>query len=108
MGIAASTTFLERTTQKNVNVLGANVTPYSPQARQMLENMRAALMARGSDFVTATKQAFGAMWGMVQQQASMLAFSHTFWLLGILFLAALPLLLLMKRPTHRGGGMPAH
>jgi DHA2 family multidrug resistance protein len=108
MGIAASTTFLERSTQKNINVLGAHVNPYNPQTRQMLENMRAALMARGADAATATRQAYGALWGMVQQQASMLAFSHTFWLLAILFLAALPLLLFMRRPTHRGGGMPAH
>ncbi len=108
MGIAASTTMLERITQKNINILGAHVTPYSPQAQQMFENMRAALMARGSDYATATKQAYAAVWGMVQQQSSMLAFSHTFWLLAILFLAALPLLFLMKRPTHRGGGMPAH
>ncbi len=108
MGIAGATTYLERSTQRQVNVLGVHVNPYNPQAQQMLENLRAAMMARGADLATATRQAYAALWGIVQRQASMLAFSETFWALAILFLAALPLLFAMKRPAKRGGAMPAH
>jgi DHA2 family multidrug resistance protein len=108
MGIAGATTLLERSTQAHVNVLGAHVNPYNPQAQQMFENMRAALMARGADMATATKQAYAALWGLVQRQASMLAFSQTFWALAVLFLAALPLLLLMKRPAKGGAAAPMH
>ncbi len=103
IGIAASTTVLERTTQRNINILGAHVTPYNPQTRRMLEDLRAGLMARGADPATAGKQAYEALWGIVRRQASMLAFSHTFWLLAVLFLLALPLLFLMRRPAQRGG-----
>ena len=57
--------------------------------------------------VTATQRAYAALFGMVQQQASMVSFVGLFRLLGVIFLLLLPLVLLMKRP--RGGGpMAAH
>jgi DHA2 family multidrug resistance protein len=108
MGIAAASTYLERRSQVHINVLGVHVNAYNPQAQQMLEGLRATLMARGADAATAMKQAYGAVFGMVQQHAMMLAFLDTFRLLGGVFLVMLPLLLLMRRPTRRGGGMPAH
>jgi DHA2 family multidrug resistance protein len=107
-GIAAATTFLERRTQFQINVLGAHVTPYSETARQALVGARNALMAAGADPVTATQQAYGAVYGTVVRQASMLAFLETFRMLGLIFLALLPLLLLMRRPTQRRGGGPMH
>jgi DHA2 family multidrug resistance protein len=107
-GIAMATTFLERRTQFQINTLGSHVTAYSAPAQQMLQGTRAALMARGADAATATQQAYGAMFGAVARQASMLAFLETFRLLGLVFLILLPLLLLMRRPGKRGGGPPAH
>ncbi len=107
MGIAASTTYLERRSQLHINQLGEHVNMYSPQARQMFESTRNALMAHGSDAATATKQAYGALFGMVQQHAAMLSFIDTFRVLGFIFLAVIPLLLLMKRPRHDGGA-PMH
>jgi DHA2 family multidrug resistance protein len=61
-------------------------------------------MARGMDMVTATKQAFAALFGMVQQQAAMMAFNDVFFLLAIMFFLCLPLILIMKRPTKQGSG----
>jgi len=108
MGIAAATNHLERRTQRHINLLGANVNPYNPGTRLMLDQMRSALMARGADPVTATRQAYGAAFDMVQRQAALLSFLETFRALGILFLLVLPLLLLMKRPTRRPDAAPAH
>jgi DHA2 family multidrug resistance protein len=108
MGIAAATTFLERRQQVQINVLGSHVDAYSPAARQMLSGARAALMARGVDGATATKQAYAAMFGTVQRQAAMLAFNETFHVLALLFLAAMLLLLFMKKPAHYGSGPPTH
>ncbi|MBE3088420.1 MAG: EmrB/QacA family drug resistance transporter, partial [Chloroflexi bacterium] len=89
-------------------VLGSHVTLYDPSAQQVLENLRAAFVARGSDVVTAASRAQAAVWGMVQKQAGMLAFLDTFVLLGVVFLAMMPLVILMKRPQHHdeaaGGG----
>jgi MFS transporter, DHA2 family, multidrug resistance protein len=56
------------------------------------------MMARGMDAVTATKQAYAAIYGMVQRQAAMMAYIDVFLLLAIMFAACLPLILLMKKP----------
>jgi len=57
--------------------------------------------------VTAMRQSYVAVWGMVQQQAAMQAFVDTFRAMGLVFLAVLPLLLVMKKPRHQGGGRAA-
>jgi len=74
----------------------------------MFEAMRQGFMARGSDAVTAGKQAYAALFGMVERQAAMLSFIDAFWILGAVFLAMLPLLLLMRKPRHHGGAGPMH
>jgi MFS transporter, DHA2 family, multidrug resistance protein len=101
IGIAATGTMLARNSQSTTSVLGANITPYDPAAQAMFFQMRAAFMAAGADAVTATSRAYAALSGMVQRQAAMVAFVGIFQLLGILFIALVPLVLLMKRP--RGG-----
>jgi DHA2 family multidrug resistance protein len=45
---------------------------------------------------------------MVQRQATMVSFVGIFQLLGILFLALIPLVLLMKRPRGGSGPIAAH
>ena len=51
-------------------------------AQQMLESLKAYFMSQGSSAATATQQAYGAVWGMVQRQAAMLAYNDTFLFLG--------------------------
>jgi DHA2 family multidrug resistance protein len=108
MGIAAATTLLFRRQQLHVGTLGAHVDPFSPQARALLDQLRAAFRARGADLATAADQARAAAFGLVQRHAAMLAFTDVFRLLALLFLVLLPLLLVMKSPrTGRAaaGGM---
>jgi MFS transporter, DHA2 family, multidrug resistance protein len=100
MGIAAVTTLVARREQVHTNVLGGHVTALSPVAHTTLEQLRAMFIARGADAVTATQRAYGAAFGMVEQQSAVLSFVEAFWLLGVIFLAVLPLILLMKRPRH--------
>jgi len=107
-GVAVATTLLERRQQTHVNVLGAHVDNYAPAARALFEQVRAGLVAAGSDAVTAGQQALVVVGGMVRRQAAALAFNDVFHLLGVLFLVAMPLLFVMRRPrTGRGAG-PAH
>jgi DHA2 family multidrug resistance protein len=103
IGIAAVTTIVARQTQANINVLGKNASQYDPAARMMFQGARSMFMSKGMDYTTATQQAYGAIFGMVQQQASILAFLHSFRLLAFMFLAVMPLILLMKPPRHKGG-----
>jgi DHA2 family multidrug resistance protein len=108
MGIAAATTYLTRRSQVHINLLGAHIDPYSAQARQMLSGLQGALMGRGESAATAQQQSYGALFGLVARQASMLSFLETFRLLALLFICMLPLILLMRRPRHRGGPVAAH
>jgi len=107
IGIATATTYLTRRQQYHINLLGANVTALSPATQSMLEALRGSLMARGSDAVQARQQAYEAIWGIVQRQASVLSFLDTFRLMGVIFLLVVPLLLVLRRPKQRAGGSVA-
>jgi DHA2 family multidrug resistance protein len=97
VGIAMVATMLSRKTQVHTNLLGANINAYSPQARQALEGTRALFMSRGSDWYTATQQAYNAIWGMVLRQSVMVAFVDVFRILAVVFVVAIPLVFLMKK-----------
>jgi DHA2 family multidrug resistance protein len=107
IGIASVTTIVSRHTQIHSNDLGRNVNAYNPASMTIFEATRNALMAKGTDFATATKQAYAAMFGMVQQQAAMMAYLDAFLLLSILFIFMLPLIFIMKRPTKQGSASEA-
>lgn len=104
VGIASVTTIVARHTQTNFNVFGSSVSNLNPAASQVASAAKGWFMSRGMDAATATRQAYAAIFGMVAQQASMAAFIYTFRLLAIIFVCLLPLILLMKPPSHRGGG----
>ena len=108
VGIALSNTYLFRRQQIETARLGAHVNPFDAASRSMIANLRAAMVSRGQDSVTALHQAYGVVFGMVQRQAAMISFVDTFQLLGGVFLLLLPLLLLMKRPSHKGGPAAMH
>jgi DHA2 family multidrug resistance protein len=108
VGIAATGTMLARTSQATTQMLGANVTPYDPASQSMLYQMKAAFMAAGADATTATSRAYAALFGLVQRQATMVAFVGIFQLMGVIFVALIPLVLLMKRPKARSEPVAAH
>jgi DHA2 family multidrug resistance protein len=101
VGIATTGTMLARHQQSTTLLLGSNVTAYDARSQTIFYQMRAAFMAAGSDAVTATNRAYAALFGMVQRQAAMVSFVGIFQLLGYLFLALIPLVLLMQRPKGR-------
>jgi DHA2 family multidrug resistance protein len=104
IGIAVTGTMLARQTQAYINVFGSNVDPYSAETQRTFEAMRAGFLAAGADVTTATQRAYAGLFGSVQQQAYMVSFVLLFRILGVMFLALLPLILIMRRP--RGGGRP--
>jgi MFS transporter, DHA2 family, multidrug resistance protein len=108
IGIAVTGTLLSRHSQVTVNTLGANVTAYDPASQSMLFQLRAAFIAAGSDAATATTRAYAALFGTLQRQATMVSFVGIFQLLGVMFIALVPLVLLMKRPRAGSGPVAAH
>ncbi len=74
----------------------------------LFQQTRQAFMAAGADAATATSRAYAAIFGLVQRQAAMVAFVGIFQLMAILFLALIPLVLLMKRPRRAEAPAGAH
>ena len=69
--------------------------------------MRQAFIAAGADVDDRDQpRAYAALFGLVQRQATMVSFVGIFQLLGVLFVALIPLVLLMKRPKRGGGARP--
>ena len=108
IGIAMTGTILARHNQAMTSLIGSHVTAYDPATQRMFAQLRDGFMASGADSVTATRRAYAALFGMVQQQATMVSFVGIFQLLGVLFLALIPLVLFMKRPRGGGGPVAAH
>ncbi len=102
IGIATATTLVARATERHINLLGANVTPFSPRAQAVIAGLRAMFLAHGADPVTATRKAYAALFGMVEQQASMLSFNYVFGIMTVVFLVMIPLIFILRRPQGRG------
>jgi DHA2 family multidrug resistance protein len=107
VGIAVMTTFLARRTQVHQTHLVSRVTAGSSQTALLLHGMQANFVAHGIDPVTASRKAMAAIYGLVQQHASMLAFVEAFWLMGVVFLLMLPFLPLLQYVKHRRPAQPA-
>jgi len=107
IGISAVETIQFRQAQAHINNLGEHINPMNPGAEGMMSQLQGAFASGGSGPVTASYQAYTAVWGLVQQQATMMSYNDVFRLLGAIFFGMLPLIFLMKRARGRPG-MAAH
>jgi len=108
VGLATVTTLLERRTQAHQARLMEGVNAMNPAYGNMVNGTTASLMTHGASHAQATAQAHGMVMGMVQRQAAMMAFLDNFKLLGIIFFAVMPIMVLLKRPKMQGGAIPVH
>jgi len=108
IGIAVTGTLVARGQRTWGAILSSNVTPYDPATQSLFNQIRAGFIAAGADGVTATNRTYAAIAGMVARQAAMVSFVQLFELLGFIFLALLPLVLLMKRPRTAAGPSVGH
>jgi MFS transporter, DHA2 family, multidrug resistance protein len=107
IGISVVETLQFRQAQAHIHNLGAHVNPLDPRAEGLVAQLQGAFMSAGTNPVTASHRAYAAVWGMVQQQATMMSYNDTFRVLGAIFLGMLPLILIMKKPRGKAG-MAAH
>jgi MFS transporter, DHA2 family, multidrug resistance protein len=100
---------LSRGAQVHQAYLTGRVNALNPAYRQQLQGLTGVFTAGGAGPTGATAQAQGIIYGMVQRQASMLAFVDNFRLLAGAMLIIIPLLFLMKKTTpHKGGAVVSH
>lgn len=95
-GIAAITTFLSRGSQQHQVPLSANLDQYNPAFQQTFEQIKNSLMAH-TDVVTATQQAYQAVYGMMVKQAAVLSYIDNFRLLAIICFLGVPAALFFTR-----------
>ena len=100
MGISFVTTSITRRSQFHQTVLSSHVNASNLISRQALEHMTNFIQQSGIDGVTARQKAYALLYRALQQQASLLSYVEVFHIMGILFLAIIPLIVLMKRPQH--------
>jgi DHA2 family multidrug resistance protein len=108
VGIATVTTMLDRRGQFHQAHLIEHVYKFNPALTTMTNGTTARLMSYGSSATHAAAQAQGMVYNVVQRQSAMLAFVDNFKMLGVIFLAVIPALLLMRKPRVPAGGAPVH
>jgi DHA2 family multidrug resistance protein len=96
VGISVVATMLTRMGQEHTNLLVANVTPTSPLALGWVGGLRSLFAGSGPGW--ADQQAYAALFGIVQREATMVALIRIFQYLGLLTLILIPLIALTKRP----------
>ncbi len=99
MGISFVAMFLDRREQFHQARLVEHTSLGNPATEQFLARLKAAFQIQGFDAHTAGSKSIAVLYRAVQQQASLLSFLEAFKILGILFLAIVPLAFLMRRPA---------
>jgi DHA2 family multidrug resistance protein len=99
IGIAFVTTMLARGAQTHQALMVGHLTPYDPAFAQRFAAAK-NLLAQHTDPVTATRQAYNAVYSLLDQQAHLWAFMDNFYLFGLLALAGIPLIFLFKRVQY--------
>ena len=104
IGIAISSTFLERAAQTHQAYIGAHMSASNPMAQHAAQAFAAAhgtIASSGS----ASNNAYAGLamlYGQVQRQADLLAYMDQYRMFAYLLLCLLPLVLLLKRPRMTG------
>ncbi len=101
VGIATVTTLLARRSQVHQNFLAAHITADAQVAGNAVSGLAAHLAGSGFDAWDAHRAALGALYRMVEQQASLLAYVDSFAVLGYLALFSMPLVMMFQRVGNR-------
>jgi DHA2 family multidrug resistance protein len=108
VGIATVTTMLQRRSQVHQQRLIEHVNTLSAAYHNTINGTQARLVSAGSGLALASDRAHGIIYNTVQRQSAMLGFIDNFKMLGVIFLAVIPVLLLLKKPKTAGGSVPVH
>ncbi|MEN6367783.1 MAG: DHA2 family efflux MFS transporter permease subunit [Thermoguttaceae bacterium] len=107
IGISLTTTLVARGTQTHSALLVGHLSPYDPEFQQYLQKAT-AMLSQYSDPVTAQRQAYAMLYGMMQQQANLFAYVDTFRLLAVLCALCIPVVFLLRKAKSHGGPLAMH
>ena len=103
IGIATTMTLLARRAQFHQSRLVEHLTTFDAPLRESVGGAAQVLVGHGASVPDAAVQAHGLIYGSVVRQANMLAFLDGFWFMAILFLAIIPLMLLIRNVKSTDG-----
>ena len=105
VGIAVLQTFLTKREQFHSNILTSSVSVFQDATRDRVAKLTAYFMSHGvSDQALATHKAVVGIALKLRKQANILAFSDTFYLLGVALVIALLASLFLNKPGQVSGG----
>ncbi|HXZ11631.1 MAG TPA: DHA2 family efflux MFS transporter permease subunit [Candidatus Sulfotelmatobacter sp.] len=97
VGISLVTTMLARRAQFHQTVLSSGIHGGNAKLQALHAAATHTLIAHGSSAYEASRQAYGLVANMIDQQATMLAYIDDFWMLGVAVLLMIPFVFLMKK-----------
>ena len=106
VGIASSATLFSQFQEGNRGQLLHHFSQFTDAATYRLTQLQHLMQFHGDSEGVAHQKALWLLDGMLRKQAAMLAFERLFMVFGVMLLASLPLLLLMRRAqfTRQGPG----
>lgn len=108
IGVALLSTVLDRRIVFHRSVLSSHLGASDPQVVERVQQLTQLYMSKGASEPVAHAQALSTLNGLVQQQASVLSFNDTFYIVAALVLAFLPLVLLLGKPPSHARPVDAH
>jgi MFS transporter, DHA2 family, multidrug resistance protein len=95
LGIAAVTTMLARGVQVHQAAMVSHLTPYDPAFQQRVQDLTGTLSSQTGS--PASQQAYGAIYGTLVRQASVMSYIDNFRLLAFLCVICIPMVFLFAR-----------
>ena len=107
-GIALFATLLSRHAAEARHAVAAHLGATSPLVADRLSALQGFFQSRGYDATGAHAAAIASLSGLAQREAMVLSFEHVFQVGAWVFLAVLPLLLLLRVNRHGPDAPPGH
>jgi len=105
IGIAFVTTMLARGAQAHQALMVGHLSPSNPAYVHYLAATK-NFLGQFADPVTATRQTYAAIYGILKQQAQLWAFVDNFFIFGVLSVVTMPLIFLFKRVNRPAAPPP--
>jgi MFS transporter, DHA2 family, multidrug resistance protein len=105
IGLALLGIFIDRRNAFHDAVIRESVTANSSAGQDHIAASAAGFFAQHGDKAFAKLQALGQLAGQMQQQAAVITYSETFYVLGVALLLCIPIAFFLRKPAH--GAAPA-
>ncbi|MGE0353738.1 MAG: DHA2 family efflux MFS transporter permease subunit [Gemmatimonadales bacterium] len=108
MGIAVTATLIRHFSEQGRSAMSSHLTLYSDTLRDWLGRMTQAMLRSGGTVEEARLKAVQLLELLTSRQAAMIAYEKVFLIMGVAFLAALPLLFFFRTVRAKAGGAMVH